>query len=97
MAHINVSFQVIPKVAHEDTYGVVDKAIEVVQQSGVKYLVGPMETTMEGELDQLLDIVKRAQQACIDAGATRVFTNIKIDYCPTGVTMEEKIGKYSGA
>lgn len=97
MPVINVSFQVVPQVPGADTgevYAVVDRAIEVVQRSGVKYEVGPMETTMEGELDQLLEIVKEAQQACIDAGAVRVVTYVKIDYAPQGVTMEEKVGKY---
>ncbi len=94
MANINVSLQVIPKVKDEDTYAVVDKAIEVIQQSGVKYEVGPMETTMEGELDELLEIVKKAQQACVDAGASRVISMVKIDYVPDGVTMEEKTAKY---
>ncbi|MBO8137440.1 MAG: thiamine-binding protein [Desulfotomaculum sp.] len=94
MANINVSFQVIPQVDGGDIYAVIDKAIEVVQNSGVKYEVGPMETTMEGELDHLLDIVKKAQQACIDAGASRVISMVKIDYAPSGVTMEEKISKY---
>jgi len=97
MAIINVSFQVLPQVPDGNTYAVVDKAIEVVQQSGVKYEVGPMETTMEGELDELLDIVKNAQQACVDAGAKRVMTIVKIDYAPQGVTMEEKVGKYRNA
>lgn len=94
MPVINVSFQVLPQVPGGDIYGVVDKAIAVVQQSGVPYEVGPMETTMEGELDELLEIVKKAQQACIDAGAQRVVTLVKIDYAPEGVTMAEKVGKY---
>ena len=91
---INVSFQVIPNVPGGDVYGVVDRAIEVVQRSGVKYEVGPMETTMEGELNELLEVVKKAQQACVEAGAVRVMTLIKIDYSPGGVTMAEKVGKY---
>lgn len=94
MPLINLSFQVIPKVPDNETYRVVDKAISIVMQSGVKYEVGPMETTMEGDLDQLLDIVKEAQQVCIDEGAERVMTIIKIDYRPKGVTIEEKIAKY---
>ena len=97
MAVINVSFQVLPQVPDGNTYAVVDKAIEVVQQSGVKYEVGPMETNMEGELDELLDIIKNAQQACVEAGAKRVMTIVKIDYAPQGVTMEEKVGKYRNA
>ena len=37
-----------------------------------------METTMRGDLDHLLEVVKRAQQRCLDAGAVEVITNIKI-------------------
>ncbi len=94
MPVINVSFQVLPQVPDGDIYAVVDKAIEVVQHSGVPYEVGPMETTMEGELDELLEIVKKAQQACVDAGSRRVITVIKIDYATEGVTMAEKVDKY---
>jgi len=91
---INVSFQVLPVAPASDIYRLVDRAIEVVQRSGVKYEVGPMETTMEGELDQLLEIIKEAQQACIEAGAEQVMTYIKIAYVPGGVTMAEKVAKY---
>ncbi|PKM87403.1 MAG: hypothetical protein CVU87_09660 [Firmicutes bacterium HGW-Firmicutes-12] len=94
MTIVNLSLQVLPKVTEERTYEVVDEAINVIKESGVKYLVGPMETTMEGELDHLLEIVKKAQEACIKAGATGVMSVIKIDYKPMGVTMEEKIYKY---
>ncbi len=96
MATVNLSLQVIPKVEDERTYEVVDEAIKVIRESGVKYLVGPMETTMEGELDTLWEVVKKAQDACIRAGASRVMSVIKIDYKPEGVTMEEKIHKYRG-
>lgn len=94
MASVNLSLQVLPNVSEEKTYEVVDEAIKVIMESGVKYIVGPMETTMEGDLDQLIEIVKRAQDACIKAGASRVMSIIKIDYSPQGVTMEEKIAKY---
>lgn len=91
---VNVSFQVIPKVPDKETYRVVDAAIDVVKKSQVKYEVGPMETTMEGDLDELLEIVKEAQQVCIEEGAERVMTIVKIDYHPKGVTIEEKVSKY---
>lgn len=94
MSSINLSFQVLPVVPEEQLYPVVDKAIEVVQKSGVKYEVGPTETSMEGDLDDLWEIVKKAQTACIEAGASRVITIVKIDYAPGGVSIEEKIGKY---
>jgi len=96
MASVNVSLQVLPRVPDELIYPVVDKVIELIKESGVKYVVGPMETTMEGELDTLLEIVKKAQDICIKEGATRVISVVKIDYKPEGVTMDEKIGKYKG-
>ncbi|GAA0178727.1 thiamine-binding protein [Clostridium sediminicola] len=94
MSVVNVSLQILPVVPEERIYPVVDKVIELIQKSGVKYEVGPMETTMEGELDELLNIVKEAQSICVNEGASRVVSMVKIDYKPEGVTMNEKVGKY---
>lgn len=94
MSAINVSLQVLPRVPDERIYEVVDKVIAYIDSTGVKYEVGPMETTMEGELDELLEVVKKAQEICVKEGASRVLSVVKIDYKPEGVTMNEKIGKY---
>lgn len=94
MANVNVSLQVIPAVEEERIYPVVDKVIEYIASCGVKYQVGPMETTMEGELSELLEIVKKAQEICVSEGASRVASMVKIDYKPEGVTMDEKVYKY---
>jgi len=90
----NLSLQVIPLVAEENVYAVVDQVIDLIQSSGLNYMVGPMETTIEGNLDDLLDLVKRAQLICVAAGANRVLSMVKIDYKPGGVTMDEKTYKY---
>lgn len=92
VSDITVSFEVIPLC--DDPYPVVDKAIEVVQRSGVKYEVGPHETTMEGELDRLLEIVKEGHRACFEAGAQRVITFVKIVDAVGGTTIAEKVAKY---
>jgi len=94
MPIVNVSLQVLPVVPEESIYPVVDKVIELIRKSGVNYVVGPMETTMEGEFDTLMEIVKKAQAVCCDAGAKRVVSVVKIDYKPEGVTIDEKIAKY---
>ncbi|OEE36419.1 hypothetical protein A1QI_15775 [Vibrio genomosp. F10 str. 9ZB36] len=75
---VMLAFQVIPRVKEGNNFEVVDKAIEVVKASGIPFQVSAMETTLKGELNQLLEIVKDAQQACYDAGAVEVITNIKI-------------------
>jgi uncharacterized protein YqgV (UPF0045/DUF77 family) len=90
---INVGVQVLPMV--EDVYAVVDKAIEAIQASGVKYEVGPLETTLEGDdLDQLLEVAKSAHRACFEAGAGGVVTIIKIADALGGTSIEGKVGKY---
>ncbi|NEZ45741.1 thiamine-binding protein [Clostridium niameyense] len=94
MANVNLSLQVLPVVKEADIYPVVDKVIELIEASGVKYEVGAMETTMEGEFDVLLDIVKKSQDICINEGASRVISVVKIDYKKEGVTMDEKTYKY---
>lgn len=75
---VMLAFQVIPRLRSGNNFEVVDKAIDVVKAAGVPFQVGAMETTMKGELDHLLDVVKAAEQACLEAGAVEVITNIKI-------------------
>jgi uncharacterized protein (TIGR00106 family) len=89
----NVGVQVLPLV--EDVYPIVDKAIEAIKMSGVKYEVGPLETTLEGDdLDQLLEVAKSAHRACFEAGARKVVTIIKIVDALEGTTIKEKVKKY---
>lgn len=94
MANINLSLQVLPVVEDARIYPVVDKVIDYIKSTGAKYEVGPMETTMEGDIDLLMDIVKKAQAICVDEGAERVVSIVKIDYKPEGVTINEKVHKY---
>ncbi|HSW56830.1 MAG TPA: thiamine-binding protein [Dehalococcoidales bacterium] len=92
----NVGVQVLPLV--ENVYPVVDKAIEAIQASGLKYEVGPLETVMEGDdLDAMIEAAKAAHRACFKAGAGRVVTIIKIAEALEGTTIEEKVGKYRRA
>jgi uncharacterized protein YqgV (UPF0045/DUF77 family) len=96
MAAIAVSFQVLPQGLPDKaaTYAAVDAAIAVVAASGLDYLVNPMETTIEGEYDAVMAVIKAAQAAVLQAGASRLFTYIKIDHDPAGSSIGEKLVKY---
>ncbi|MCR8642074.1 MTH1187 family thiamine-binding protein [Paenibacillus sp. N1-5-1-14] len=98
MANALVSIQIIPKTrSGEDVIPYVDRAIEVIQQSGVKYMVSPLETTMEGDLSELLDIVKRMNEVMIEVGCPGVLSQVKIAYNPEkGYTMDQLTEKYRG-
>lgn len=92
---INASLQVLPSGGTLPVYEMVDRAIEVIAASGLKYRVTPFETVMEGEYDKIMEIVKQAQQACYDAGAESMMTYIKIQSSKDeDVRIEDKMEKY---
>jgi uncharacterized protein YqgV (UPF0045/DUF77 family) len=94
MAEANLSLQILPVVEETKIYPIVDKVIELIINTGLTYVVGPMETTVEGDIDTLLDLVKRALELCKESEVPRVVAVVKIDYKPDGVTIDEKIFKY---
>lgn len=92
---INLAIQVIPKSSSRDLYFLVDKAIEAIDRSGLKYQVCPFETVIEGKYEEVMKVVKEAQLACFDAGAEELLVNIKMQIRKDGhVSIEEKTGKY---
>jgi uncharacterized protein (TIGR00106 family) len=97
MEKINLSLQIIPIIEDEERlYSTIDKVIERIKKSGYKYEVGPMETTIEGDMDGLLQIVKDAQEICLEEGANRIASIVKIDYKRDGIEMDEKTKKHRG-
>ncbi|WP_342416435.1 MTH1187 family thiamine-binding protein [Paenibacillus sp. FSL R10-2782] len=95
MANTLLSIQVIPKTPNnEDSYAYVDKAIEIIQRSGVKHQVNPLDTTMEGELDELLKVVKEMHEALTEAGSPSIISQIKIAHNPQGISMDKLTEKY---
>ena len=92
---INLGIQIVPKSKLLDSYWLVDQAIEVIQKSGVKYVVTPFETVMEGTQDELMEIAREAQQAVLDAGAEEVLVYYRMQIRKDqDVSIEDKTGKY---
>lgn len=95
MANALVSIQIIPKTKNgEDVIPYVDQAIAVIEESGVKYQVNPLETTMEGDLPELLAIVEKMNDKMIEGGIDSVISQIKIFYKPEGASMDGLTEKY---
>lgn len=95
MPIINLGIQIVPKSKTLDSYALVDKAIEVIQKSGVKHVVTPFETVMEGPQEELMAIALKAQEAVLDAGADEVLVYYRMQIRKErDVEIEDKIGKY---
>ena len=93
----NVAIQVLPQVATDkEVVRIVDEVIDYIKSTGVTYYVGPCETAMEGDYDELMEIIKQCQYIAINAGCTSVMSYVKIAYKPEGevLTIEEKTTKH---
>lgn len=93
----NVAIQVLPAVqGNEEVVRVVDEVIDYIKSTGVTYYVGPCETAMEGDYEQLMEIVKQCQYIAVKAGAPSVMSYVKIGYKPDGeiLTIEKKTAKH---
>lgn len=68
------------------------------EQERVRFELGPMFTTLEGETADILALVQRMQEAVFAKGARRVSTVIKIDERrDEEARMEEKVRSVEGA
>jgi len=92
---INLALQVLPRSKTINSYALVDKAIEIIEQSGVKYKVCPFETVLEGYYDELMEVVKKVHEQCYAHGTETMMTYIKIQSAAnTHVTIDDKMEKY---
>ena len=93
----SVAIQVLPKVnSDEEVIRIVDEVIAYIKSTGLNYFVGPCETSIEGDYDELIDIVKECQKIAVRAGAKSVSAYVKINYRPEGdvLTIEKKVTKH---
>ena len=90
-----VSIQIIPKTKNgEDSIPYVDQAIAVINDSGIRYEVHPLETTMEGNLTEIFSVIEKMNERMMEAGCVNVISQVKILYQPSGVSMDKLTEKY---
>ena len=93
----SVAIQVLPKVdSDEEVIRIVDEVIGSIKSTGLNYFVGPCETSIEGDYNELMEIVKECQKVAVKAGAKSVSAYVKINYRPEGevLTIEKKVTKH---
>lgn len=92
---INLAIQVLPQSDTRHPYSIVDKAIEAIQKSGLKYMVSPFETVVEGTWDEVMALVKEVHETCYANDTTKMMTYIKIQTQNNeDVTIADKMEKY---
>lgn len=97
MYNSSIAIQVLPETKNDDELiRIVDEVIAYIKSSGLNTYVGPFETTVEGDYDELMEILKNCQKICIQAGAPSVMSYVKINYCPKNgvLTIDKKVTKH---
>ncbi|KAL6080174.1 hypothetical protein QOT17_000551 [Balamuthia mandrillaris] len=67
-----------PCGTNEKEFQFTDEAIACIKHSGLKHTVGPLGTIIEGEPEQVWDLLRRVHEAALKSGAKMVNTSIKI-------------------
>lgn len=74
-----LEFSMSPLGKGESVGKYVSRSLEIIDKSGLEYRLNPMGTVLEGEWDEVMDVVRqcydRMQQDC-----NRISCSIKIDY-----------------
>ena len=93
----SVAIQVLPTVTDEnEVIRIVDEVIDYIKSTGLNHYVGPCETSIEGDYDELMEIVKNCQLVASKAGCPAMNTYVKITFKPEGdvLTIDKKVTKH---
>ena len=72
----------------------VNSAIEIIEESGLTHFVGPMETTVEGSIDELMNLVKKLNRHLENEGCDQVTSNIKLIQSEHPIKIKEILEDY---
>lgn len=86
-----LEFSMSPFDKGESLSPYVSRVLNVVDKSGVSYKLTPMGTILEGEWDEVFNVVNDCFRE-LEKDCNRISTNIKIDYRKgTNSRMQQKI------
>ena len=93
----SIAVQVLPMTADtEEVIRIVDHVIAYIDKSGVHYQVGAFESTLEGDYDQLMDILKNLPKVAAEISDIPVMVYSKINMATDSdvLTIAKKTDKY---
>jgi len=74
-----VELSMFPVDKGESLSPYVSRVLEIIAKSGIPYQLNPMGTVMEGNWDELMDLIKKCHRE-LEKDCNRISTLIKIDY-----------------
>jgi uncharacterized protein (TIGR00106 family) len=78
-----IDFSIFPVGKGESVSPYVARVVKIIRDSGLQYQLGPMGTTVEGEWDELMDVVTRCFKE-LKKDCARIYMSAKVDYRESG-------------
>ncbi len=92
---INVAIQLLPTKASADKIELIDKAIACIKASGLKHIVCPFETVVEGTYKEIFELVDKIRTTTLSNGCEELLINMKLHAGNKDLFFEDKLVKYS--
>lgn len=92
---INVAIQLLPTKHNADKIALIDKAIACIKASGLKHLVCPFETVVEGTYNEIFRLVDEIRTTTLSNGCEELLVNMKMHAGNKDLFFEDKLVKYS--
>ncbi|SUM72041.1 thiamine-binding protein [Staphylococcus hominis] len=93
-----MSVQIVPKTPNnDDVIPYVDEAIKMIDQSGLPYRVGPLETTVQGDMSECLILIQKLNERMVELECPSIISQVKFYHVPEGISIETLTGKYDEA
>jgi uncharacterized protein (TIGR00106 family) len=78
---IVADFSMVPMGPGTSASKYISAVYDLLRESGVKFVPGPMSTSVETKsFEELFEMIENANQRLEDMGVQRIITSVKIDY-----------------
>ncbi len=92
---VNAAVQIVPIVEDKHPYKWVDEAIAIIQQSGIKYEVGPFATVLEGTYAEVMQVVNDINEYLFSKNCHEWICNVQVQLrSGADITADEKTSKF---
>jgi uncharacterized protein (TIGR00106 family) len=91
---IVADFALVPMGSETSAGKYIRAVYEMLQESGVKFLPGPMTTSVETKnFEELFDVIRRSNEKLAEMNVKRIVTTVRIDYrLDKEISIDSKLG-----
>jgi uncharacterized protein YqgV (UPF0045/DUF77 family) len=92
---VNASIQILPIAQDRHPYEWVDEAILIIQQSGIKYKIGPFATVVEGTYEEVMNVVHKVNEHLYQQRCNEWIASVQFNIRSNGdIIANEKVSKF---